>query len=139
MYLNVPHFQRGAGLPVALFVITVLALIVAGMAQLQTSTAESVTLQLQSQRAFFAAESGAQLGVARALSGGCGAVPAAVPASGTFNTTGLQGCRATLSCTATTLDPGGPLEQTFFMLTSTGTCAAGAGGDVRRLVEVRVQ
>jgi len=55
--------QTGAGLPIALFVITVLALLVIVMAQLQQGTGESLSLQIQSQRAFFAAESGAQVGV----------------------------------------------------------------------------
>lgn len=44
--------QGGAGLPVALFIITVLALLVTGMAQLQQASGDSVSLQIQSQRAF---------------------------------------------------------------------------------------
>ncbi|MCH8499966.1 MAG: hypothetical protein LAT63_15935 [Marinobacter sp.] len=139
MCLDAPLYQRGAGLPVALFVITVLALIVAGMAQLQVSTAESVTLQLQSQRAFLAAESGAQLGVRAVLAAeNCGAVPANVPGSGTFAPPGLSGCRAALVCDQVTLEPEPGVFQRYYLIASTGQCGTGAGL-VARTVEVRVQ
>lgn len=52
------HQQSGAGLPVALFVITVLALLVIGMAQLQESSSKAVSLQIQSQRAFLQRRAG---------------------------------------------------------------------------------
>lgn len=132
--------QRGVGLPLAIFIITVLALIVATMAQLQVAGANAVSLQLQSQRAFLAAESGAQLAVAQVLgAGNCTAVAAAVPGAGTFTATGLEGCRATLSCSASTpvAGPAGTLQ--YFQLTSTGTCAMGDGSVAQRIVEVRVQ
>mgnify|MGYP003667482956 CR=1 FL=1 len=45
--------QRGAGLPIALFIITVLALIVTSMAQQQESTGAAVSQQILSQRAFY--------------------------------------------------------------------------------------
>ena len=136
---DTPSSQRGAGLPVALFVITVLALIVAGMAQLQVSTAESVTLQLQSQRAFLAAESGAQLGVRAALAAeSCGAVPSSVPGSGSFSVPGLSGCRATLACEQVTVEPEPGELLRYYLIASTGQCGSGAGL-VARTVEVRVQ
>lgn len=47
-----PQKQQGAGLPIALFIITVLALLVVGMAQLQERSGQAVSLQIQSQRAF---------------------------------------------------------------------------------------
>ena len=71
--------QIGAGLPVALFIITVLALIVTSMAQQQESSGASVSQQILSQRAFYAAESGAQVAVAEALSGSsCGSVSSSI-------------------------------------------------------------
>lgn len=132
--------QRGVGLPLAIFVITVLALIVAVMAQLQLGSAESLSLQLQSQRAFLAAESGAQLGVSQVLAGGgCAGVSAAVPGTGTFGAGGLNGCRATLACSAGDPVAGPAGTQQYFLITSTGVCPAGEGGQARRVVEVRVQ
>lgn len=132
--------QRGAGLPIALFVITVLSLIVVGMAQLQQSSAQSISLQIQSQRAFFAAESGAQVAVAQVFAGGCASVT-----NQNFSTAGLRSCSATLQCSnppqgfdangdGDTNDPG----ELVYTLTSTGVC--GTGPDrAQRVVEVRVR
>lgn len=130
------RYQGGAGLPVALFVITVLALLVAGMAQLQQSSGQSVSLQIQSQRAFFAAESGAQAGVAEVLAGGsC----AALNSPKGFGAGGLNSCEAALSCSSVMADIDGySSPETVFTLTSTGRCGAGAD-QAQRVVEVRVR
>lgn len=126
--------QRGAGLPVALFIITVLALLVLGMTQLQQSAGESVSLQIQSQRAFFAAESGAQVGVARVLEvNNCSTVPMSV----SFSASGLGGCSATLTCKPTNALIDG---RNYFVaqVTSDGQC--GSGPDLaNRSVEVLVR
>ncbi len=131
-----PGHQRGAGLPLALFIITVLALLVAGMAQLQQSSAGAVSLQIQSQRAFFAAESGAQAGVAEALSG---ASCSAVSSPKIFSVSGLNGCQALLSCSSVQADIEGNSDpETVFNITSTGRC--GSGSDLaERTLEVRVR
>lgn len=128
--------QRGAGLPVALFIITVLALLVVGMAQLQESSGRSVSLQIQSQRAFFAAESGAQTGVAQVLgAGSCSALTSPKAFSGG----GLGGCQAVVSCDSVAADiEGNSALETVYTLTSTGRC--GSGSDrAERVVEVRVR
>lgn len=127
--------QRGAGLPIALFIITVLALLVIGMAQLQQAGGESVSLQIQSQRAFFAAESGAQVGVREVLdAGNCSAISSEV----SFSSSGLNGCRAALSCESVTANISGPGGNTVFSIESRGQC--GAGPDrASRVVEVRVR
>lgn len=117
------HQQSGAGLPVALFVITVLALLVIGMAQLQESSSKAVSLQIQSQRAFFAAESGAQVAVARLIAGeSCPAAPI------TFAGAGLSACSVSISCTG----------SDTFKVVSTGNC--GSGADLAsRTVEVSLR
>jgi len=61
--------QQGAGLPIAIFIITVLALIVTSMAQQQESSGAAISQQILSQRAFYAAESGAQAAVTRRFTG----------------------------------------------------------------------
>jgi MSHA biogenesis protein MshP len=122
--------QTGAGLPVALFIITVLALLVVGMAQLQESSGRSISLQIQSQRAFFAAESGGQVGVKRVL-----ADPSNPQcfADDTLNfpTGGLSGCRADISCTDITGDG-------LFEVVSEGRCGSGQE-EASRIVEVRLR
>jgi MSHA biogenesis protein MshP len=128
--------QRGAGLPIAIFVITALALIVAGMAQQQQSTGLAVSQQILSQRAFYAAESGAQAAVTEALyGGGCGSVPSSL----SFAQAGLNGCSATLSCSAVQADiSGSPALETVYTLVSTGQCGTGVEA-ASRTVEVRVR
>ncbi|MCR8916421.1 hypothetical protein FDP08_19865 [Marinobacter panjinensis] len=132
--------QNGAGLPVALFIITVLALLVLGMAQLQESSSESVSLQIQSQRAFFAAESGAQAGVASVLNDAD--PPSVCPALGSswsvnFPSAALAGCEAAIFCSsADTPGIGGSGGNRIYSLASTGQC--GSGPDrAERSVEVR--
>ncbi|WP_150914393.1 hypothetical protein [Marinobacter halotolerans] len=128
--------QRGAGLPIAIFVITALALIVAGMAQQQQSTGLAVSQQILSQRAFYAAESGAQAGVTEALYGsGCGSVPSSL----SFAQAGLTGCSAGLSCSAVQADiSGSPAPETIYTLVSAGQCGSGSE-QAERTIEVRVR
>lgn len=134
--------QRGAGLPVAIFVITVLALLVAGMSQLQESGAQSVSLQIQSQRAFYAAESGAQVAVAEVLAGrSCAAVTRVE-----FEVNGLAGCHADLVCPPPEIaDNGDGTEESVYTITSTGRCGAGVDASQpeldasQRRVRVRVR
>lgn len=128
--------QSGAGLPVALFVITVLSLLVLGMSQLQESSGRSISLQIQSQRAFFAAESGAQVAVRKALDASCTEVIDASPV--TFGAGGLSGCSATLACESVTADIGGPGGDTVYTIFSTGSCGTGPD-EAERDIEVRVR
>ncbi|NWO04402.1 MAG: hypothetical protein HLX50_01450 [Alteromonadaceae bacterium] len=96
--------QAGAGLPIALFIVTVLSLIVLGMSQLQESSGNAISLQIQSQRAFFAAESGAQIALARILPGTNTASEVSEAASDegvdgwtvSFDKSGLKECQATI-------------------------------------------
>ena len=128
--------HRGAGLPVALFVITVLALVVVAMAQIQQGSGEAVSLQIQSQRALFAAESGAQVGVRQVLEGGaCGALTSPK----VFSTSGLSQCRAVMTCESISAELNGSSpEEVIFSLTSSGRC--GNGADLaERIVEVKVR
>tara|TARA_B100002003_G_scaffold40594_1_gene36218 strand:+ start:4960 stop:5370 length:411 start_codon:yes stop_codon:yes gene_type:complete len=127
--------QSGAGLPIALFIITILALLVIGMAQLQESSGQAVSLQIQSQRAFFAAESGAQVAVRDVLeAGSCSAVSSSIA----FNASALDGCSASLSCDSVTANIQGAGGDTVFSIVSTGQCGGGVD-EAQRVVEVRVR
>jgi MSHA biogenesis protein MshP len=132
-----PGKQTGAGLPIALFIITVLALLVVGMAQLQQSTGKSISLQVQSQRAFFAAESGAQVAVQQVLGGNsCAGIGGSV----SFPSAGLAGCNANLTCNADSGfgKIGGSGGDTLYSITSSGQCGTGVDG-AHRVIEVRVR
>ena len=128
--------QRGAGLPIALFIITVLALIVTSMAQQQESTGAAVSQQILSQRAFYAAESGAQAAVTEALYGsGCGSVPTTL----SFSESGLNGCSASLRCSLVQADiEGDAADEDVYTLVSTGQCGVGTEQATRE-IEVRVR
>ncbi len=128
--------QAGAGLPIALFIVTVLAFLVLGMSQLQLGSGKSISLQIQSQRAFLAAESGAQVAVRDVLeANSCGGINSPL----TFNAAdGLQGCSATMSCLSVTADIGGSGGDTVYTITSKGQCGAGADQSTRD-IEVRVR
>ena len=127
-----PNFkkQTGAGLPVALFIITVLALLVVGMAQLQESSGRSMSLQIQSQRAFFAAESGGQVGVKRVLDDPANP-QCFVDDTLSFPGGGLSDCRAEIRCTDVT-------GNGLFEVISEGRCGSGQE-EARRTVEVRLR
>lgn len=126
--------QSGAGLPVAIFIITVLSLIVLGMSQLQQASGDAISLQIQSQRAFHAAESGAQIAVYEALeASSCSAVPASVD----FSVSALSSCSAAFTCESFTATIGGG-GNTVYSISSTGECGAGADA-ATRVLEVRVR
>ena len=123
------HQQTGAGLPVALFIVTVLSLLVLGMSQLQEGSGKSISLQIQSQRAFFAAESGAQVAVSKVLAANnCSAAPSSL----NFSQSGLAACSAALTCAP--LAAGSPQ----LLLTSTGQCGSGVE-QAERTIEVIIQ
>lgn len=124
--------QQGIGLPVALFVITVLALIVVALTDLEESSGVSFSLDVNSMRAFYAAESGAQVGLNSLFPPGGG--PGSACANVSFNSVvGLSGCSASVSCTNVTVD-----AITYYTISSTGQC--GAGLDMaERVIEVRAR
>ena len=125
--------QAGAGLPIAIFIITVLSLIVLSMSQLQESSGKAISLQIQSQRAFFAAESGAQVAVTAVLpedsgdSVSCAAAPTSSPIN--FSASGLSSCQANITCSET---------SGVLTIESAGSCGAGIDR-ASRTVGVRVR
>jgi MSHA biogenesis protein MshP len=130
-------YQKGLGLPAAIFVITVLALIAIALSGLEENNAVSLGVNVNSQRAFFAAESGAQIGLTKVFppSGSatsCTSSPAVVY-SGTFNTKGLIGCSVSVSCVSDTA-----AGHNYFTFTSTGSCDSGLDAATRE-IEVRAK
>ncbi|PXX89294.1 hypothetical protein DIT71_15445 [Marinobacter vulgaris] len=137
MYLErSPRWQTGAGLPIAIFIITVLSLIVLSMSQLQESSGSAISLQIQSQRAFFAAESGTQVAIADLLKKEADGNPINCPASfeeiysNTFGASGLSGCNVDVEC------KGGDGVVT---IKSMGVCGKESPEEARRTIEVRLK
>ena len=108
--------QQGAGLPVAIFVVTVLALVVFSMAQIQQGSGEAVSLQIQYQGR-------------------------ACPADWTLNFTedALSSCSARIRCAAEDASavPGSG-GDTLYTINSRGRCGGGVDA-AERVVEVRVR
>ncbi len=128
--------ERGFSLPIAVFIITVLALIGAAMVTLSRTGQESVSAEVLSIRAFYAAESGAQLALHNIFPLAGGSIGAAgcnaLSLTPNFTAAGLAGCSAVVSCTPQTV--GG---DTYYIVNSTGTCQFGPDGNTaHRSIEV---
>lgn len=124
--------QAGMGLPMALFVIVVLALIVAAVAEMERGGGEMTSLQIESQRAFFAAESGAQIALHQLLPPtGSGAACGANLYQHSFGTPGLAQCSVKVDCRADVAK-----GVTYYTLNSTGSCGSGVDY-AQREIEVR--
>ncbi len=136
------RYQKGLGLPATLFLIVVLGLLVVAITELERSTAESVSINVQSARAFYAAQSAAEAALVTLFpinesDPSDAASPTDCPALGTINfaddNTGLIGCSVTVECFKDEV-----AGDAYFTLRSTGTC--GSGGEAAiRAVEVRAR
>ena len=138
--------QRGLGLPATLFVLVILGLLAVAITELEQSAAEGVSMSMLSTRAFYAAESGAQSGLARLFDFDTGdpntvVNPTACIAdfSLTYTVAGLSGCTAAVTCSLqrADMDADGSAEY-FFTIDSTGTCDFGDTSAMRS-VEVRAR
>ena len=127
--------QRGIGLPMALFVITILAMIIAAITDLEESSGVGFGLDVNSMRAFYAAESGAQVDMANIFpatgsSASCGPLTSSTYS---FSSTGLNGCEAVVDRSCVSIE-----SVDYFTLTSTGSCGNGLDKAVR-VIDVRAR
>lgn len=136
MYLkkNINIQQAGFGLPSALFLIVVMMLIVAAINQLNDLNAQAYGREWLSQRAFYAAETGAQTAATLALNNS-----EAMPVCDNtyienlaLTAVGLNACVINVSCAIQTIG-----SETFITLTSTGQCGTGPD-QATRIVQVRL-
>jgi len=110
--------QKGLGLISAIFVISVLALIAAGMASMVASSAKKHTQQLLQSRAQSAALSALDIELVRmAKSPSCLSASTSIK----FNTAGLYECSAEVNCSSVEIE-----NKYFLHVTSEGTCGSGA-------------
>ncbi len=131
-YRPLPGKQQGVGLVAAIFVITVMALVSAGISKLVVTSQQSYGHEILSAKAFLAAESGAQLAINAVMppsgSGSC------VDATPTLVAIGLAGCQVSTRCILT-----GPIDGiSYYSIESTGQCGADADLAIRKLT-LRVQ
>jgi MSHA biogenesis protein MshP len=138
------HSQRGIGLPVALFAITVMVTLVLAIQAQLGDNAESLQEELILTRAQFAAESGAGLALnalfppsgypAYANRAVCGFDVTATGACGSnayeFNVNELAGCRARVAYEKYAIVD----DVHYVAVFSTGIC-----GDVQRIVKVETR
>lgn len=142
---HLAHKQRGLGLISAIFVITVLAVIITGMSRFMV-TSQGVTVQeFLGARAISAAQTGVELELAcleHGVAGKCTASAAVGSNPGsydywpgptsadTFAVTGLKGCRAEVFYRSVSSS-----EGSFWTIDSTGYCGGqGLDGASRRVV-----
>ncbi len=138
-----PHRQRGLGLMAAIFVITIMAVIVVGLSSLVVTSKESFGYEVMSVRAFLMAESGGQLAINRILADG------QVPGTATDCTVietipsllqQFPGCRfEQVSCPLVTIPAlPDPAAVDYFTITSRASCGSGTDQAIRSLT-LRVQ
>ena len=113
-----PHQQRGIGLVAAIFLIMVSALLSLAIARSVRTSSGAFSVEILSERALLAAESGAELSLNRlfAPSGASNCTAQNYP----LTDLGLPACNASVRCDAVTVDGGD-----FFTITSDGRCDAG--------------
>ncbi len=132
---NPQSAQIGIGLPTAIFIITVMALMAVAINQLVNQNAQTFEEEVNLTRAFYAAESGAGF----AMNGiyppeeypgyagtSCAGTPG-TPVVYDFTVEGLNQCSATVHCTA--VSTGG---SNYLTIESAGSC-----GEVTRTIQVR--
>jgi len=127
-----PH-QSGIGLPAAIFVITLMAVIAVAVNQLLSQNAQTFEEELNLTRAFYAAESGAGFAMntvfppdeysAYATTAEC----VSIERDYNFTVAGLNQCSATVTCTSVMIG-----ASNYATIRSEGTC-----GDVERTVQIR--
>ncbi len=114
------HRQAGLSLPAVIVIVVILGIVGAGLVNLTATSNVAVGNEVLSIRAFMAAESGAQNGMARLFPLGGGAAQCNT-LNVNFNNAGLIGCSASITCT-------GPVSiggHDMYTLTSTGQCGSG--------------
>lgn len=125
--------QRGIGLPASVFLIVIVALIVLALGELNTKSNIGFGQDFYSIRAFYAAESGAQIALNRVFVGGqaCNNSLTDIDFDAVTDNEGLQSCQVDLSCQQVTVD-----VVDYLTFTSTAICGTGLES-ASRSIQVR--
>lgn len=123
---NASFKQRGFLLPVAIFILVAMSAFALTLWRTTAQASISISQELISTQAYYAAESGAQLGAAKLLAGaGC----ATLAITHSFSPAGLNQCSVEVSCAGV---------SEFYQLTSIGQCGSGDDVSASRTIEVGV-
>ena len=125
---SLKRYQQGLGLMGAIFVITIMAVIVVGLAKLVVTSKESYGYEIMSARAFLLAESGGQLALSKILQEGdndCSGVPSQLAAAE------LQNCNLMMDCQRVEIPTGSGIN--YFTISATATCGSGTDQAIRRI------
>ena len=133
MYLK----QQGIGLPATVFLIAILALIVVAMSDLAEDANTGFAQDFESTRAFYAAESGAQIALNRVFVGleACDNTLGYLDFDAGGDNPGLNNCIAQLVCSVDVVGAGASATN-YMTFTSTATCGSGIE-QATRAVQVR--
>lgn len=114
--------QKGIGLPATVFLIVIVALIVLALGDLNTKSNIGFGQDFYSIRAFYAAESGAQIALNRVFVGGqaCNNSLTDIDFDTVADNEGLESCQVDLSCQQVTVD-----VIDYLTFTSTAICGIG--------------
>jgi len=140
-YRRMLMYQAGFSLPVAVFILVIMAVLAAAIVQIASRNNLSSAQEVISTRAFYAAESGASWAMSRLFFNAAGsadkifsdgqcASAAVNNKTLTFTVDGLAGCSANITCSADTVGSTG-----YYRVVSTGVCGAGPV-QARRVIEV---
>lgn len=124
-----PKHQQGFGLPTAIFIITVLAVLAISIGRLGFISGETFIREVQSTRAFYSAESGAQLAAVYALHEPALAMPSCN--NNFISDLSLNSCTVNVTCESI-------YSGTVYTFVSTATCGSGSDLAQRRIM-IRVQ
>jgi len=128
-----PTKQKGISLAFLLFTIVIVSLLAAGLMRLNAQSGISTVHQVISTRAFFAAESGANL-QALAVFPVNGAAGTCSSQNFNFTNSGLASCTATTSCSTVVIN-----SNNYYQIVSQGQCNSGQPLQATRTIEVRLK
>ena len=132
-YRNYPAKQAGISMAFLLFTIIIVSLLAAALMRLNSQSNVSNAHQVIATRAFFAAESGANiqaLGIFPVAGGG----GSCSNTTYSFSISGLNGCTASINCSTLTIN-----AKSYYQITSIGQCNAGQDFQATRTVVVRLK
>ncbi|WP_325799663.1 hypothetical protein [Acidithiobacillus ferriphilus] len=116
--------EKGSALVMVIFIMVVLALLLAALAYINAQSNQNTAYQIASTRAYWAAQSGAEWGTYQiapatgSAASQCFSPSPAYPAIGSIP--GLGGCTATVACSSART-----ASTTSYQITSQGACPAG--------------
>lgn len=136
MYPNVRiNKQAGIGLPATVFLIVIVALIVLALGDLNTKSNIGFGQDFYSVKAFYAAESGAQIALNQVFMGNqaCTASMTVIDFDSVADNTGLEACQVSVSCRQATVE-----LIHYYTFMSSATCGGGYE-QAQRSIEVRAR